>query len=111
MKYIRGLIIAGCIAGSLLLHAEGPLPPQTHNRADSYTSADQVISMPRRTGIVEKKSPCSAHFRSSDGKAFSIGSPGATAEIIHFIGTLQKGHEYTFPDEFLAYQRRQKASQ
>jgi hypothetical protein len=45
--------------------------------------------------------------KTSDGRRLCIGGPGATPDAAGFVGMLQEGGRYSFPDAFLEYRQRQ----
>ena len=67
---------------------------------------DRVETMPPCKANLAMRAPCCAFLRTVDGKVFSIGAPDAPREVALFIGTLEKGYTYTFPDAFLEFQKR-----
>jgi len=67
----------------------------------------QIKVMPPCKATVVGRSPCNVDLRTADGTMLVIGGPGATPEVGAFIGTLQTGQAYTFPDTFMEYQKRQ----
>jgi len=74
-------------------------------------TASQVESIPTCRATVEKVTPCSVHLRTEDGYSLRLAGPGgAEHAIIQFMGTLENGHTYIFPDVFLEFQKKQDRS-
>jgi hypothetical protein len=71
--------------------------------APHYVTDKEITRMASRTGTLASSSPCSAYFRTADGKWFGIGDPGSGAEVSQYLATLKRGNAYRFPDSFLAY--------
>jgi hypothetical protein len=69
----------------------------------AHDTAEQIKALLPCRATVEERQPCYAVFRTADGKRFAIGSPGATAEVVRFLGTLKEGESYQFPGMFVDY--------
>jgi ABC-type Fe3+-hydroxamate transport system substrate-binding protein len=44
-------------------------------------------------------------LKTTDGRRVAIGGDKASAEMVGFVRSLQRGQTYTFPDVYIAYQR------
>ena len=66
--------------------------------------------MPSCNATMVQHHTCFVEFKSSDGRTFFIGSPGASREVADFVAILrgQEGKTYYLPDAFMEYQERQK---
>ena len=63
--------------------------------------------MPSCAAKVEEFGPCFARLSTEDGRVLSVGSPGASPEVVGFVQTLRKGETYLLPDAFMEYQKKQ----
>ncbi len=116
MKRLRHIITIVCIVAGPIAHAaeqptandKGAAKHPGTALTPAYETAAQIKGMPRCKATVDERSPCSVRLSSPNGKRFSIGSPGATKEVAAFLSTLKYGHTYTFPDDFLDFQKTHK---
>lgn len=79
---------------------------------ESYTfvpDAELPLLKPVKA-TVEQMQPCAAYIKTSDGRRLCIGGPGATKDVAGFVGMLQEGQTYNFPDAFLEYRKRQAST-
>ncbi len=60
---------------------------------------------------VEQKQPCAAYLNTGDGRRLCIGGPGATKDVAAFVGMLQEGQTYQFPETFLDYRKNKSEAQ
>jgi hypothetical protein len=69
----------------------------------------QLESIPKCDATVEKITPCSVNLRTDDGLSLWLAGPmGADSEILRFMDTLEEGHTYTLPDEFIEFREKQE---
>ena len=80
MALVLAVYLAGCRT-----------QPATCSHAACYEYAAQVLAMPSCAGKVEEIGPCYARLSTEDGRVLYVGSPGASAEVVGFIHTLEKG--------------------
>lgn len=92
-----GMLLTSCTTAEERRSADGAIT--------RYEIADEIETIPVCKATVEEKYPCYSIFRTADGHRFSIGSPGAPNEVIHFLTTLKQGHAYKFPSVFFDYQK------
>lgn len=101
------IALSGMLAGGMLLTS--CTTSEGRSSADGaiarYEIVDEIETIPVCKATVEEKYPCYSIFRTADGHKFSIGSPGAPNEVIHFLTTLKQGQAYEFPVLFLDYQK------
>ena len=69
-----------------------------------YVTAEEIKGMSPCAGMIALRSPCSAYFRTADGRGFGIGDPGSGALISKFLWRLKDGETYKFPETFVKYQ-------
>lgn len=69
-----------------------------------YEKAEEIKAMPPcKATVVWGMGTCSARFKTTDGKEFNIGSPGAGPGVIEFLETVKEGQIYVFPSAFIDY--------
>jgi hypothetical protein len=87
-----------------------PEPPRdaVPENTAAYTTAEQIEAMPMCKVMVVSCAPCYRMVKAEDGTLFRIGSPGNTAALARFVGTLQEGQSYVFPDAFLDYMKKEQ---
>jgi hypothetical protein len=73
----------------------------------TFLRDEQLPLMTPCNATVEGKEPCAAYLKAADGRSLCIGGPGASTEVAGFVGMLQEGRTYRFPDAFLEYRKRQ----
>jgi hypothetical protein len=74
----------------------------------AYTTAEQLALMPTCLVTVIQRAPCYCMLKTEDGTVFRVGSPANTAVLGKFVGTLEQGKTYTFPDAFVAFAKTQE---
>jgi hypothetical protein len=98
-------VIAATAADQPPSHATTAVAQSPDAVALTYDTAERIHAMPRLKGVVAEKFPCCALMSAPDGTNFWIGSPAATSEVVCFVATLEEGRAYTFPDDFVDYER------
>ena len=74
----------------------------------TFLSDTEFPLMPPFRATVERKEPCAAYLKTTDGRWLCVGGPGASPEISDFVQFLQRGQVCVFPNTFLEYQKRQQ---
>ena len=69
----------------------------------NYWTVEQVKAIPACNATVERRFPCSAYLKTTEGRLFSVGNPGSGRTVGVFIGTLKPGKTCQFPSVFLNY--------
>jgi hypothetical protein len=100
-----GLTVQSLVAAAMFLASCVSDKPANETAAPVYEMAQQIEAMPPCKATVVHRYPCYSLLRTTDGKKFCIGSPGATPEVSRFLETLKDGRTYRFPDAFLSYQQ------
>lgn len=102
---MRSTLLVLCAAAVLCGAGCMTMPPYMGKYPPCYEYTAQVLAMPSCHASVELFSPCERRFRTSDGGEFYIGSPGADAEVMGFLGTLEEGKNYDLPRAFMEYRK------
>jgi len=86
---------------------------QQHGRTPGpvYETAEQIKAMPPCHAKVVQRAPCFVYLKTAEGEGFYLGSPGSKADVGRFLGVLEDGQSYDFPEAFLRYYMNQQGTE
>ena len=100
LSALAAFSMAGCRTQPAIFPSEWQREVRDGQGTVVFVPDDQLAAMPRCRATVLEKWPCFAVLRTTDGVRFMVGAPDATPEVLSFVGTLQEGRTYMFPDAF-----------
>lgn len=104
LQFLGWLLIFGSVV-TAMVGCAGRAKDDTGTVVVACETAEQIRSLRHCKATMEKCHPCYSVFRTEDGRALTIGSPGASPDVTQFLRTLKEGQTYAFPKTFIDYQR------